>query len=348
MCWRNCNESEREKDEKFAHVTTDHWPPVHTYKLVSLVSAQFSSQHNSVMKCLATVFGFSERPLLNVSQTGSISLGAVKRSVSQAVAENHACNITCETIQSIFVWLPIAALSTCTHLMEFLLIDIRRFGSHSQSIQHRFEQRDVLGTKQLHFIFAGIAECDANGQTDFRASRRRRFRLCRCVTGEMWRRQSQTVFARILPFAHHFGIASAFATQITESTCGCGAGRRIHISMVGKESNEIVIREMILKRCRHVPQYSSLHATDTAASIDRRVHQNGRVDAQLPSTQMTARIVAEHRSDATASRSRPIRWGMRGLWFGWHPGIGAAEPGIAMRIVAIILVYRRCHWQGRR
>lgn len=70
-----------------------------TYKLVSLVSAELSNPHNSVIKCLATVFGLSERPLLNVSQTGSISLGAVKRSVIQAVAENHACNITCATIE---------------------------------------------------------------------------------------------------------------------------------------------------------------------------------------------------------------------------------------------------------
>lgn len=61
-----------------------------THKLVSLVSAEFSSQHSSFIKLWAKLDGSFEWPQLNANQIGSLSLGAVNKSVIHSVAENQA------------------------------------------------------------------------------------------------------------------------------------------------------------------------------------------------------------------------------------------------------------------
>lgn len=61
-----------------------------THKFVSLVSAEFSSEHSSFIKLCAKPDGSFEYPQLNANQIGSLSLGAVNKSVIHSVAENQA------------------------------------------------------------------------------------------------------------------------------------------------------------------------------------------------------------------------------------------------------------------
>ncbi len=67
-----------------------------TYKFVSLVSAQLSSQHNSFIKLCAKLSGDFELPQLNVNQIGFGNRGAVNKSVIHVVVVCHPRIMICK------------------------------------------------------------------------------------------------------------------------------------------------------------------------------------------------------------------------------------------------------------
>lgn len=67
----------------------------HSYKLVSLVSAELSKDESSDINCCASILGLSVAPLLSVSQMGSDRRGAVNRSEIHVAVDNQACSMTC-------------------------------------------------------------------------------------------------------------------------------------------------------------------------------------------------------------------------------------------------------------
>lgn len=162
------------------------------------------------------------------------------------------------------------------YLQKVLVVDVSQFCTGSQSTKHRFQQGNMLTTKQLHLLFEGLTHRDTHGQSQFRPPPQiglppAHFR----ITSRFIRTIARS---SILRWSH----ATTFAAPSSSASCWC-YHRAIQCVIVAKKADKIVLGMLVLEGGAQITRDSSLQAAIAGKSVQvRRPRIARRVHAQLP------------------------------------------------------------------